>query len=116
MSGSLKGYRDGLLAETIAAFFLICKGYRILNRRYKTTAGEIDLIVRRRNVTVFVEVKKRGTLDDGLYAVSDHQIRRIIRAAGHYAMSHRHVGDMRFDVVAVKLPFSVRHIESAFTS
>ena len=36
---------------------LIVKGYRILARRYRSPAGEIDIVARRRNALVFVEVK-----------------------------------------------------------
>ena len=50
----------GRKGETLAAWFLRLKGYRILESRYKTPVGEIDLIARRWGTTVFVEVKSRS--------------------------------------------------------
>src|SRR5271168_61421 len=52
-------FRTGLSAEARAAAFLMAKGYRILAKRFRTPYGEIDLVARRRNVVVFVEVKAR---------------------------------------------------------
>jgi len=63
-------FRTGLSAEARAAAYLMAKGYRILAKRFRTPVGEIDLVARRRNVVVFVEVKARATLDDAAYAVT----------------------------------------------
>ena len=52
-----RAYRFGLRAETVASLFLMLKGYRILARRYRTPAGEVDLFVKRGNLIAFVEVK-----------------------------------------------------------
>ena len=59
----------GLSAESRAAAYLMAKGYRIVARRFKTPVGEVDIVARRRDVLVFVEVKARNTLDDAAYAV-----------------------------------------------
>ena len=56
-------FRVGISAESRAAAFLIAKGFRILARRWRSPAGEIDIVARRRNLLVFVEVKARPTLD-----------------------------------------------------
>ena len=50
-------FRTGLSAENRAAAYLMAKGYRILAKRYRTPYGEIDLVARRRNLVVFIEVK-----------------------------------------------------------
>lgn len=71
----------GLRAETIAALLLRLKGYSILARRYKVSGGEIDLIARRGDAVVFVEVKARGSIDVALEAISATKRRRISRAA-----------------------------------
>ena len=78
-------FRLGLSAESRAAMVLIAKGYRILARRFKTPAGEIDIVARRRRVLVFVEVKARERADDAAEAVTDrsqaaHRRRRRIVA------------------------------------
>jgi len=49
----------GRKAENYAAFYLRLKGYQILEKRFKTRQGEIDLIARKGGVLVFTEVKKR---------------------------------------------------------
>ena len=71
----------GLRAETVAVWLLRLKGYSILARRYKVSGGEIDLIVRRGQAVVFVEVKARGDIDVALEAISATKRRRISRAA-----------------------------------
>jgi putative endonuclease len=50
-------FRQGLSAENRAALLLIAKGFRIAARRLKTPVGELDIVARRRQVLLFVEVK-----------------------------------------------------------
>jgi len=50
-------FQTGLSAESRAAAYLMAKGYRILAKRFRTPHGEIDLVVRRRNLVAFVEVR-----------------------------------------------------------
>ena len=57
---------------------LMAKGYRIAARRFKTPFGEIDIVARRRNALVFVEVKARETADDAALAVTERGKRRIV--------------------------------------
>ena len=109
-------FARGLSAESRAALLLMAKGYRIAARRWKSPVGEIDIVARRRDVLVFVEVKARSGLDDAALAVTAHQKRRILAAAR--AWLARHPDDaaraMRFDAVLVtpwRLP---RHIVGAF--
>jgi putative endonuclease len=59
-------FRTGVSAETQASAYLMLKGYRIVARRYRSGYGEIDIVARRRQTLVFVEVKTRARLDDGL--------------------------------------------------
>jgi len=81
------GYSKGLRAETLAAWYLRFKGYRILAMRYKTRVGEIDLIARRGRSLVFAEVKWRPDRRTAMEAVhSDNQalhwFRDEVRCAG----------------------------------
>ena len=79
----------GRRAETIAAWYLRAKGYRILDRRVRTRAGEIDIVARKGDTLVFVEVKARATLDSAIFALHPAARRRIEAAsrvlAPHYA-------------------------------
>jgi putative endonuclease len=107
----------GLRAEVIAAMLLICKGYRIIERRYVVAGGEIDIIARRGGTVAFVEVKARGDLDEAASAISETKRRRISRAArlwvthNPWSMSETLRGDAVF-VAPGRLP---RHLPSAYT-
>jgi putative endonuclease len=111
--------RDG---EALAARYLESKGYHILARRYRTRAGEIDLVARCGRLIVFAEVKTRRTLSFGapFEAVHRQKQSRIARAAAHYLAHHatRDAPDCRFDVIGVTetpgRPPVVDHIEDAF--
>ena len=109
-------FRVGLSAESRAAVLLLLKGYRIVARRWKNPVGEVDLIVRRGKLLVFVEVKARDHLDDAAEAVTGHQQRRIIAAAQAWLGRHPADADknIRFDAVLVAPRRWPRHIKSAF--
>ncbi len=108
--------RDGRRAETMAAWLLRLKGYRVLARRYKTPAGEIDLIVRRRNTIVFVEVKRRADEAAALESVTATTRTRIARAAALWVSRHPAAAQMdhRFDVILVPPGRLPRHMISVF--
>jgi len=82
---------------------LIAKGYRILARRFKTPAGEIDIVARRRGVLVFVEVKARERADEAAEAVTGRGKQRIAAAAALWlARNPTDAGRaIRFDVILV---------------
>jgi putative endonuclease len=109
-------FRTGLSAESRAAALLIAKGFRILARRFRTPYGEIDIIARKRNLVIFVEVKARAMLEDAAYAVTPMQTRRIIDAAQAWLMMNPdHANhEMRFDVVLVAPRHLPRHLAGAF--
>jgi putative endonuclease len=109
-------FRLGLSAESRAAALLLAKGYRIVARRWRSPVGEIDLVVRRGRLLVFVEVKARGRFDDAAEAVTERQRRRIVAAAEAWLASHADdlACDIRLDAVLVapwRLP---RHVPAAF--
>ena len=106
----------GAKAETIAALFLRMKGYQILERRFKTQLGEIDIIAKRYGVIAFVEVKMRKTHEDAAEAIHHINQDRVRRAAELYLARNTGytVFETRFDALVMapgKLP---RHIENAF--
>ena len=78
-------YRSGLTAEMLAAAYLIAKRHRILARRYKTAAGEIDLIARTSRRIAFIEVKRRATLDAAVCALTPWAAERLQSAARQLA-------------------------------
>src|SRR5215468_6750770 len=72
--------KRGRDTEALAALMLRLKGYRILARRIRTHAGEIDLVARSpRGTLCFVEVKARATEATAALAVAPRQQQRIAR-------------------------------------
>jgi putative endonuclease len=106
----------GRLAETAAALLMIVKGYRILARRWRAPGAEIDLIARRGNLIVFVEVKARASLAEAEIALGTAQRRRITGAAERFRLTHpRHADcEMRYDMILVSKGLMPRHIPGAF--
>lgn len=109
-------FRWGLSAESRAAAYLIAKGYRIVARRWRSSVGEVDIVARRRQVLVFVEVKARAQLDSAAESVTARQQRRIAAAAAAWLAEHPDDGacDIRFDAVLIAPGRLPRHILAAF--
>jgi putative endonuclease len=106
----------GVSAEGRASLYLAAKGYRTLAKRWKSPAGEIDLVVKRGRLIVFVEEKARGSLDAAAESVLPRQRRRITAAAEAWLATHpEHTShDLRFDAVLIAPKRLPRHIEAAF--
>ena len=111
-----RAYRRGHFAEWKAAFALILKGYRILAFRHKTKLGEIDLIARKGDLVIMVEVKARPTVSQAVDAVSHTSKKRIHNAADLWLARQRNAAQlsMRFDIVAVCPWRWPEHLEDAF--
>jgi putative endonuclease len=117
--------RVGKRGEDLACGELVRRGYEVLDRRYRTRYGEIDIIARHQGVLVFVEVKARttGRYGTGLEAVTAWKRRRLAAMASDY-LARRHLENWpcRFDVVAVTLAAEtgaaplVEVISGAFTA
>lgn len=106
-----RAYFKGKRAEWIAALYLRLKGYDILERRFKTPVGEIDLLVRKGNTLVAVEVKARNTLEKAAMALTSFQKKRIERALLFYISGQTSWLDLRFDVILIsswRWPYHIR--------
>jgi putative endonuclease len=94
----------GISGENLACAELQRRGYAILERRYRTRFGEIDIIARDGPTIAFVEVKARLTGDYGgaAEAITGWKQRRITRMAADY-LARRSLQECRcrFDVVAI---------------
>lgn len=120
----LNSRETGGLGEALALRYLEEKGYRVLERNYRTRHGEIDLVVRRGGTLVFVEVKsRRGTGFGGpLEAVTPRKQEQVRIMAEQYLAEKgiefaEGFGEIRFDAVGVLLKRGapeVRHVEDAF--
>ncbi|MBI1818996.1 MAG: YraN family protein [Nitrospirae bacterium] len=116
---TMKSLEYGREAETYAASYLKQKGYKIVEKNYKTRFGEIDLIATDRNTLVFLEIKARQNDHFGgpAGAVTRTKRQKIVKMAKFYLMSKKIERDIRFDVLlivgALESP-SVELIQNAF--
>jgi putative endonuclease len=110
-----KTYDRGLWAENIAKIYLMLKGYRILQNRYKCPMGEIDIITKKKDTLIFVEVKSRKTKTQALESVTYKMRGRIEKAALHYCAVKKITDtSMRFDLISVIPPLYVHHLDNAW--
>jgi putative endonuclease len=113
--------RLGAEGEARAAAHLVRLGYRILDRNVRAGGVEIDLVVARAGLVVFVEVKTRRSPSLGApeWAVDPRKQARLVRGARAWLHERRsRPRAARFDVVACEArpdgSWLVRHLEGAF--
>ncbi len=106
--------RRGWLAEWAAALLFLTKGYRVLARRVKTGAGEIDLVAVRGRRLAFIEVKRRRTYEDAEASISNRQRRRIRAAASLWLAKRQRYQEhsIEFDLVLIVPGNWPRHIQN----
>jgi len=112
--------RAGDAAENAAARHLVASGCTLIGRNARYPEGELDLIVRERELLVFVEVRMRsGTAYGGAASSVDRfKQRRLLRAAQHWLLQN--YGDRwpacRFDIVSVAGDGTIEWIRDAFAA
>ena len=110
--------RIGAWGEQVAADWLAARGDKLLGRNIRTPYGEIDLLVERGGVTVFVEVKALTSSKNFLpeQQITSRKREHMLQAAQHYAAEHA-IDHWQIDVIAVEgRPGSepvVTHFENA---
>ncbi len=110
----------GRRGESAAADFLTARGYAVLERGYRGSGGEIDLIAKGGDCLVFVEVKssREGGWGHPEERVTRSKRKHLIRAAKHYLLENSSKAhDCRFDIIAVVLrpgEPEITHLENAF--
>ena len=107
--------RRGRWAEWLAAGLLICKGYRILDRRVKTPFGEVDLIALRGRRIAFVEVKYRRDFGGNGRPVTHNQAERVAKAAEYWLWRQRDYRTFRIglDCILISTTSLPAHIPDA---
>jgi putative endonuclease len=110
----------GRKGEQIAEDFLVAKGYKILERNWRYSRSEIDIIAKLGNILVFIEVKTRsydffGTPET---FVSEHKELLMHEAASVYMEQINHDWEIRFDIIAILLnkngTHQLEHFQDAF--
>ena len=93
----------GLWGEELAVDYLSNKGYIILERDWHSTHKDIDIIVRKGDLTVFVEVKARRNdmFINPAEAVNWKKQQNLRRAINHYIHYRKIDGPIRFDVITI---------------
>ena len=105
----------GRRGERLAGWWLRLKGWRILDRRVRTPAGEVDLVARKGSLVAFVEVKTRATAAELDWAIDERRLARVAAAAE--VLIPRYAGpgdDIRVDVILLAPGSRPRHIENAW--
>ena len=114
--------RLGRAGELAALVLLVIKGYRLRDRNWRGSSGEIDLVMERRGYVVFVEVKTRSSELFGGAAAALNAAKRgaVTRTAAAY-LSRYGLWDRpcRFDLVAIERMgrppwWRIRHVAGAF--
>lgn len=111
--------KTGIEGEQLAADFLTSKGFEIMHRNYRYKHSEIDLIVKKGNWLIFVEVKTRSSHAFGYpeQFVDRHKVKTILFGALNYMHEINWQGNVRYDIVAVSMKNNVPDIvliEDAF--
>ena len=115
----------GRRGEEIASAFLSAGGYEILDRNWRCSQGEIDVVARLLDEVVFVEVKTRSSVAFGhpLQAITVPKLARLRRLAAAWCEAHpapasaprRHI---RIDAIGViappRAPATIEHLERVF--
>ena len=105
----------GRKAETLAAWWLRLRGWRILARRARVPGGEVDLVARRGRVLAFIEVKQRRTAEAADWSLDEYRLRRVAVAAQRLTPRYARDGDdVRIDalfIVPRRLP---RHLPNVW--
>ena len=112
--------RDGAKAERMVMWYLVFRGYRLLEHNYTVGHKEIDLIMRKRGMIAFVEVKARRKIDGRFpphLSVDAVKRKNIVSAAKVYVLREKHSGFiLRFDVAEVDLSSRrINYIRNAYT-
>ncbi|MFC7536840.1 YraN family protein [Sphingomonas sp. GCM10030256] len=108
--------RRGRKAETLAAWWLRLKGWRILAQRARVPGGEVDLVARRGRTLAFVEVKARASEQSAALSLDRNRLRRVAVAAERLSARYGEGCDtIRLDAIYVVPRRLPRHIADVWS-
>jgi putative endonuclease len=115
MSSRERAEQQGRRGETMAAWWLRLKGWRILAVRQRVGPGEVDIVARRGRTVAFVEVKWRRSVEALDLAIDERRLRRVARAAEALMHKFARTGDdVRIDVVLLAPGRRPRHMANVW--
>lgn len=113
--------KKGKKAEEIAEKYFLSQGFEIVEKNFKTKVGEIDLIVKKKELLVFVEVKSTSLPQEFIpeEKIDLAKQKKILNSAKIFWVKNykkfSKIKEIRFDVVVVNLKNEeLKHYESAF--
>jgi putative endonuclease len=115
-----KHLETGKNGEDLAVIFLEEKGYKILDRNYRSGRAEIDIIVKKDIFLVFVEVKSLTNTKFGNpeISVTPNKVKLVTKAADNYVFQNNWLQQIRFDIVSIIFKPNeepeITHFEDAF--
>ena len=109
----------GKIGEELAAKYLINNGFSVLRRNFRYQKTEIDIIARKEDILVVVEVKSRNRdfYEDLSEAVPTKKRKRIVVAADYFVQEQQLDLEVRFDIISVVQKgnnFVIEHLPDAF--
>ena len=109
----------GITGEQIAIEFLIENNFEILEKNWRYKRAEVDVIAKKDNWIIIVEVKTRssGNFDSLADSINKTKIRMLTEAAEAYIMQNDLENEVRFDVISIiknKTKHTIQYIENAF--
>lgn len=95
----------GAYGERLAEQFFLRRGYRTLTKNFQTANGEIDLIIRKADEILFIEVKTRTSNAFGYpeTAVNHEKIKHLSAAIESYLQQHKIKSFWRLDIASVEI-------------
>ena len=109
----------GQRGEEIAVNHLVNKGFDIIERNYKWKNSEVDIICKKNNLLIVVEVKTRNSiaLGEPYLSVTRSKQKQIIKVTNRFIELNAVQEEVQFDVVSIILnqhQTKIEHIENAF--
>ena len=109
----------GKQGEDVAVDYLLQNGYEIVERNYQSQKAEIDIIARKEDWLIVVEVKTRTSIDFGNPEdfVDKRKIKLLVKAIDNYVLESDVDLEIRFDIISVIKKdnlFTIEHLKDAF--
>lgn len=109
----------GKLGEKIAVDFLLKNDYTIIQQNYRYLKAEIDIIAKKEDTLIAVEVKTRSSdyFVNPQDAVNPKKIKLLVSAMNNYVTEKDLDVEVRFDIIAIvkqKSTFQIEHLKDAF--
>ena len=109
----------GKKGEQLAVDFLLQNNYKIIARNYRFLKAEIDIIARKKDVLVAIEVKTSSSIDYGNPQdfINPKKIKLLVSAMDNFVVENDLEVEVRFDIIAIikqKNAFEIEHLEDAF--